>query len=60
MEITQKEVDRFITEYIELCQKYGLEIRPTMGWKQQIDGTFTISLQQQVIKLPEQQRITLT
>ena len=56
----EQEINRFMDEYMELCKKYGLELRPVMGWKQQIDGTFTISLQQQVIKLPEQQRITLT
>lgn len=40
--IDQANRQLFAEEYKALCEKYGMEIRGTMYFKQQIDGTFTI------------------
>lgn len=50
VEHTDKE---FADAYTKLCQEYGFAIRPDLGYKQQLDGTFTISLRLVVDKLPQ-------
>lgn len=45
--------EQFAAALDKLCREYGYTVQPTAGFKQQIDGTFTISVQLQVAKLQE-------
>lgn len=40
----------FLAEYRALCEKYGLVIVPEMGFKAQLDGTYTVQVQQIVAR----------
>jgi hypothetical protein len=42
----------FLVVFNKLCQEYGITIQPELGFKQQIDGTFTITVRLKVIPLP--------
>ena len=41
----------FAQRYAELCRELGFQIQPQIGFKQQIDGTFTIGVQLRIDKI---------
>lgn len=43
--------EEFIEAYKKLCLEYGYELKPEIGSKQQIDGTFTLAVRFAIIKL---------
>jgi hypothetical protein len=46
--------EEFVKAFTKLCQEYGFDVRPELGWKQQIDGTFTIAVQLRIIPIQKQ------
>jgi hypothetical protein len=46
--------EEFIKAYKALCLKYGMELKPEIGSKQQIDGTFTLAVRFNIVKLEKQ------
>ena len=47
----QRTQEEFIAAYGQLCQAFGFVIQPQLGFKQQIDGSFTIAIQMNVVPL---------
>ena len=47
----------FLNEYNDLCKKYNLELKPAIGFKQQIDASFTLTAQLTIVELIENNRI---
>jgi hypothetical protein len=43
--------EEYIEAYKKLCLEYGYELKPEIGSKQQIDGTFTLAVRFAIIKL---------
>ena len=46
--------EEFAEAYTKLCKEFGFVIQPELGYKQQIDGTFTIGVQLKVAQIPKQ------
>lgn len=46
--------EEFIEAYKKLCLEYGYQLKPEIGSKEQIDGTFTLAVRFNVVKLEKQ------
>lgn len=46
--------EEFIGAYKKLCLEYGYQLKPEIGSKEQIDGTFTLAVRFNVVKLEKQ------
>lgn len=47
-------LEEFIEAYKKLCLEYGYQLKPEIGSKEQIDGTFTLAVRFNVVKLEKQ------
>jgi hypothetical protein len=53
--VAQKKLtpDEFVKKYMALCAECGYKLQPVPGFRPQIDGTFTVSVQLQVVEIKQ-------